>query len=501
MKFIEKLYSWYGKKTVWSVFGVIILLLGAGIFFSMGGKEPTTAEDTNLRSVTVKRAGDLGSESSFNVVGTVEAVSEARLQAESSGRITSVAVQLGDTVAAGTVLASLENNSERAALLQAEGAYESAQVSASSNDVSLSEAETSVRNTYRDTFTSADNAIRGVADEFFSNPRSATPGFKLNSGAATTFNKTRVDLETALTSWSRDISNGLESLSEDQMLSTSETNLRTISDFLSKIALSLSEEKEGTYTATELATLNGQVSAARASVDGALASVSNTRQAYEQAVLGAQSGSVSASSAQLKSALGTLRAAQANYEKTLVRTPISGVVNALYLKAGDYASMGQPAAIVANNGALEIKTSISEKDREGIAVGDTVMLDNTAEGTITRIAPAIDPTTGKIEVRVSVADAATLQNGDTVSISFSRSNTEVSSNAPLAVPLSAFKITAEGPVAFSIDGDNKLVAQKVVLGAITGDMVVVREGLSRDSMIVSDARGLKAGQEVTVTNN
>ena len=73
-----------------------------------------------------------------------------------------------------------------------------------------------------------------------------------------------------------------------------------------------------------------------------------------------------------------------------------------------------------------------------------------------------------------------------------------SANAALIVPLSSFKMTSSGPVAFIVGSDNKLVSQKVVLGDITGDSVVVVEGLTPDTRIVVDARGLKEGQEVEV---
>jgi len=55
-----------------------------------------------------------------SLVGTVRAVSEAQIQAERGGRVTSVRVKAGDFISAGTIIATLENASEYASLLQAE---------------------------------------------------------------------------------------------------------------------------------------------------------------------------------------------------------------------------------------------------------------------------------------------------------------------------------------------------------------------------------------------
>src|SRR5690606_35525674 len=108
----------------------------------------------------------------------------------------------------------------------------------------------------------------------------------------------------------------------------------------------------------------------------------------------------------------------AAYEKTIVRSPIAGSVNALYLKEGTYVAPGTPAAVVANNGSLEITTSVGETEGARIKIGDRVRIENTADGVVTAIAPAIDPMTGKISVKIGVEDDSTLDNGSTVRVSF-----------------------------------------------------------------------------------
>jgi len=154
--------------------------------------------------------------------------------------------------------------------------------------------------------------------------------------------------------------------------------------------------------------------------------------------------------------------------------------------------------LIANNNGLEIKTSISQDDALQLQVGDTVTIDSTATGTISQIAGAIDPSTGKVAIKISINENGTLQNGATVAIAFSTNKDTVAKE--LSIPLAAIKMTGSGPVVFSVDETNTLVATSVTLGAISGENVVITSGITTDSVIVTDGRGLKAGTKVTVTN-
>ncbi len=498
---LDRLYGWYGKRVVWGVLVTLVLLVGAGFYMSSKLAKPDSVlgEDKKLPSVTIRSVKSLGSESSFSVVGTVRAVSEAKLQTEAGGRITSVTVNIGDHVALGTVLASIENSAEHAALLQAEGAYESAQAGALQSGAGFEEAKIGVQNVYRDTFSTTEGVVRNLADDFFTNPRGAVIGFRLNNGDAISLNATRKSIEAMFTEWSKNIS-GESQISESEMLASAESNTRMISDFIATLSFLVSkEDPNSVYTAEDLSAYKTRFEGARAALDGALASISRARSAFLQAQLSVSSETVSQSEAQLKSALGILRGAQANYERTLVRAPISGVVNALYLKTGDYVSPGQPAAVVANNGSLEISTSLGVQDLEYVTVGETVTIDNSATGTITKIAPAVDPITGKSEVKISIEKTETLKNGSTVSVTFHRATNEQVEDSRIVVPLSSLKMLASGPVAFIVNKENVLVALPVTLGVITGNAVEITGGLTLDSEIVTDARGLKAGDTVIVT--
>jgi RND family efflux transporter MFP subunit len=507
---LKKLVAFYkGNRLISRVGGAVLLV--ALIAFVFLQKDAVVEEPVvSTASVTVSTVSSLAGSNDFTAVGTVSAVSEARLQAESAGRITAVSVQIGATVRAGQVLASIENASERASLLQAEGAYEAAVAGAEQGDSGTRDAESALSNSkdaavavVRDAYTDSNTALITSVDQFFSDPSGSIPGLRIN-GNASTLNAERVALEPLMASWKTSV----DAANPDNVkakLDEAERNvIRTIA-FVDRFA-AITRDAGGNETLDGiLVTSYAPALFAKSSeLNGTLRSIQSARTALtsaEEAALRSQiagtGGTVSLSDAQVKIALGSLRAAQAAYEKTLVRTPITGVVNALYLKAGEYASPGQAAAIVANNNGLEIVTDINEADAAVLAVGDVVTIDATATGTITAIGGAIDPTTGRVAVKVSVDDAATLSNGATVNLTFKKETVTAESNA-ISIPLSAIKMTGSGPVVFTVGDDKKLAAGAVTLGAISGERVVVESGLTNDTAIVVDARGLKEGQEVSV---
>jgi RND family efflux transporter MFP subunit len=221
--------------------------------------------------------------------------------------------------------------------------------------------------------------------------------------------------------------------------------------------------------------------------------------AQSQAESGAQ---VSLSSASVKQAQGAYNAALANLEKTIIRAPISGTLNTLSIKLGDYVTASQQVAVVSNNGALKVVVFVTPQDRTTLSVGGAATIEGQYPGIITKIAPAVDPTTKKIQVDIGLTgNASALTNGESVRVELSRAVARrVSGTKAISLPIAALKIEPGRTVAFSLDADNRLVAHAVTTGAIVGDKIEITSGLSPDIRILTDARGFKEGQQVTVAN-
>jgi RND family efflux transporter MFP subunit len=501
---LNRLYSWYGKRVVWGVIGAVVLLLCVGLIVHSLARSPETAGVAEtIPSVTVSRVDALGTAGTLDLVGAVEAVDEVHLESEASGRVTAVPVALGASVGAGAVIARIENANEYAALLQAEGVYDAAVAAAASSDVGVSDARANAVSAYRSAYTTVNDVILNTVDQLYGDPNAPqTPGLRVSAYGDTNFlNTERVAYQTLLPDWQREAASLSASDDLDAALAEArqrtERTLNIVEIFLRVLPR---EDANGAFSASERAAIQDEFVSAQKSLNATLAAIDGAKDALARAELSGTGGAVSSADASVKQALGALRSAQANYQKTIITTPIGGTVNALSVKTGDYLAIGSPVALIANNGALIITTYVNAKERERIAIGDTVILDDTTDGTVSNIAPAIDPSTGKIEVKIAVGADEDLKNGDTVSLHFVASSTPAAVGGDLRVPLAAFKITPDGPVAFTVEDDGTLAAHAVVLGAIESDSVVVKEGLAPDMEIVTDARGLKEGERVTVTN-
>jgi multidrug efflux pump subunit AcrA (membrane-fusion protein) len=514
MNLINRVFAKFGKK---KVIITVVLVVAVSVYYFGFSHTKTTTEATivTIPEVTVSPVRALSGDVSFSTVGTVQAVSEAQLHVEAGGRVVAVYPKLGDAVQAGAIITQLDGAVQSAAMLQAQGAYEAALAGAAQGGVGISEAQNGVTaaqngavTTYKNAYTTVSGIVFTSIDQFFADPNAPVPGMRLGNGKyAASLNADRVSLQTTLPAWQTQTTT-LTTASDlnGALTNASATTKQVIAMVDTYIEILNSNDVTNTYTDAEIRGYISSFTAVRAQLSGTLAAIDGAKTGLAAAndglsraqIASTGSGSVvSSSDAQVKIALGSLRAAQAAYEKTVVRTPITGVVNALYLKAGEYATPGAQAAIVANNKGLEIETSVSQEDSLQLQVGDKVTIDGTATGTISAIAGAIDPTTGKVALKVSVNENGTLQNGSTVAIAFASSKKTTATD--ITIPLAAVKMTGSGPVVFTVDtGASTLVAQPIVLGAISGASVVVASGLTADTAIVTDGRGLKEGEKVTV---
>jgi len=500
----------YKRKSV--SFSYVALILVAVFVYKGGfGVAPIEEIVVQVPEVTVSSVRALASGKSFTAVGTVEAISEARLQTESGGRVTAVLVELGQSVRAGTVLATLESNNERASLLQAEGSYEAAQAAAKQSDsglrgveVGLTSAEDTAKTAISGAYAAINDLLITTIDDFYTNPQGiGIMGVRV-SGDTAFLRSERIAFRTIMPNWQTSISTASAS-SLPALLSQSEQYVVRAAALLdSLIDTASNADTNDMLLDLPLSGYSANLLAKRSSLNGLLANLkaaqtnlTAAKESVYRAEIGGTTSELSLANAQLKIALGSLRAAQANYEKTVVRTPISGVVNALYLKVGEYVSPSAPAAIVANNNGLQVVTAVSLEDSTQLNLGDTIQVGQNATGTLAAIAGAIDPTTGKVAVKISIDAKAQIQNGETVVLTFSTVTESVTEEINL--PLSAVKMTGSGPVVFVVDKDNKLSALPVVLGAVSGSAVKVLEGITENTQIVVDARGLKVGEEVSIS--
>lgn len=363
------------------------------------------------------------------------------IRSEGSGKL--VSVNRPGKVNQGAVIASFNNASERAALVQAEGVLDAARAAGAQGDIGaedasavLESAKQNAVNANSSAYTSFRSVLLNTVDQLFSNPRSNVPGVRLSgSGSATELNEARVALEVELKKWERELAETSANNSESVIKSRLNDATKRVNDLLrvtnTFITLIARQENNAIYTTSEITRLQGEFSAAAAtlnstsaSLDAARTTLTRAEEGVRSASIGGTGSAVSSANAQIKQAQGAYMAALANYNKTIVRAPFAGTVTAINVKVGEILNYGADVAIITPNEGVETVSSF-------------------------------------------------------------------------ILPLAAVKYTPDGALVFIVNSDNKLESKSVETGLVTASSITVT-GLNGDENIVNDVRGLKAGEEVAV---
>ena len=516
------------------VLAAVVLIVVFG-----GGTQEAEEEVVKVPLVDVATVAALSSASDpLILLGEVRAVSQAELRVQRPGDVTRVNVTSGQYVYAGTVLGEIDNASERAAVLSAQGSLAAAEASlakveagARSEDrasasaqttsatISLFSAQESARSAYSQAFSLAQDAVLAQADDFFTNAYTVNPSFRVRTAdfdERQTLESRRVEIGNLLQTWQERTQVAIPDRNLDGALAEALADLSTIKSFLNDISVFVSEQEvDNDFTPEAKAAQEAVMLGARSSVDSARSAVAGARTALANAVsaqtaasqseskivVGARSEDVLAAQAAVTQARGAYAGALAQLENTLVRTPISGTVTTLNITRGQYLSSQEIAAVVANPGALEIEAFVSAVSLNRMSVGTSVLIDGRYSGTVTSLSPGLDPITKKARVTVSVPEEAELTNGSYVEVAVQadEQDTDIELAASdYSIPVSAIKVLPRGLAVFSVAPDGRLVAHMIPEGPIVGASMLVREGVVPELRIVTDVRGLAEGDIVTV---
>ncbi len=493
------------SRTLQVVIGIVALIVLFILIHALTSGGPAASNENTLPVVTTARIDTLsGGGSAVSVVGTVRSVEEAEVLAQSGGTVTALHTGLGGSVAAGTIIAELENASQRAAVLQAEGSYDAAVAARSA--ASPTDIAESARNTYTTAYTTLDTLLKLDIDQFFGQTGGQGPQLLISPSPFdfAYFPERRQTLTDDMATWRAHL---------ETSASTEPETLLDEADRITHEAVALGNDLSIAATKNNSDATTAQLTALSTARSGFTTLQSSITQA-KVAFQGQNTSATAGADASVKIALGILRAAQAQLEKTLIRAPIGGTINFLPIRVGDYVAPLSHVATVAQNGALEIVAYISETSRAGITTSSKVTIEGTIPGVITSIAPALDPVTKQIEIHVApTATPTTLVNGQSVRIALpgdttASSSTSTATSTPLLLPLTSLKLTPSARVIFVPEKHSDsagtvttyLVAEPVEIGEVHGDRIEVLTSLAPTTEIVVDARGLSDGEKVTVAS-
>ncbi|MES2135141.1 MAG: efflux RND transporter periplasmic adaptor subunit [Patescibacteria group bacterium] len=493
--------------------GVIVALIATTVGISFFFKAKPEGATDERRQVTLLSANDLSLPEPIALIGSIRSVSEANVAADVSGAVAHVYRSLGDTIGAGTVIADLKNDSQRAGVAQAEAALDKAKTGVTVSGIGLGSAQDSLtsainsaKNTISTTYATLDDAVKKKNDSVFSNPNGSQPKFIVstsNAQAVLNAESKRLAIQAVFTR-EENASTPTDASSALVELENLRTDVAEVRELLSLTVSALNKAiTSSSVSDTAIASYRADVSLALSNVNGVASSINSAIENLKAKIAAVEvstenlSGGASQNS-DIRAAEANLQAARANLEKTVIRAPIGGTINRLDLEVGSFVNASVPVVYITNARGLEVVAFVSERDIGDIAVGAKAVIGKSIVGKVAKLASALDPVTKKAEVRISIPQDSSLVSGSSVSVTIARTAKTSTTSAPLTLPLSALKITPEGTVVFTVV-NGTVVSHPVIVGALAGSRIGVQSGITPDMSIVEDARGLKEGQEVIVS--
>ena len=246
------------------------------------------------------------------------------------------------------------------------------------------------------------------------------------------------------------------------------------------------------------------VSALKASLEHAKAAYNlandlceRRRRLYENKIIAREE--LDQSETQLKLAAADLAQVKVRYNHGFPESPISGVINHLYVDVGEYADLGKPIADIVNIDRIKINVRVPELDVRYVHVGQTTPIkidafaDRTLLGTVEFVAFKADSATKTFLVR-SVIDNPDhdIRPGMIGRVAFVRRNVPDAIVAPL------FAIVDKGGerIVF-VEKDGVAESRVISIGVIEVDRVQITSGLNiGDHLIVRGHTEVEDGMKV-----
>lgn len=511
VKGIKELWIWAmanKKISIPALLVVVGVVIALSFFF--GGNGPAHEADER-REVELVSVADVSSGEPITVIGEIKSVSEASVAPDATGRITRVYRSLGDYVGAGAAIAEIENASQRAAVAQAQASLDRAKSGSTLSGISLEGATAGAEATRQSAYAALYDVVARKGDGAFSNPETAQPVFFVsisNSDLKNTLESKRLAITNIL---KRHTTARSASLSDSALIAELQ-KLRTEASEIREFMATLSTALSGGIPSASVS--EADIAGFQANASTGLSTAAGLEGSLASAALGIESAKEnqtqgrSGESADVALAQAALDATKAALEKTIIRAPISGTINSISLEPGNFAAAGSPAVRIVNTAGLEAVAYLSERDLPLIVAGSSARISGIADGRVSRVAPALDPSTRKAEVRIAILETGSGNRfvaGQSATIELTPRRQ--SSATTIFIPISALKITPDGSVVLIVvpkEDDptaGTLASLPVTIGALSGGKVEILSGLALDNKIVADARGLKNGQEILIKGN
>jgi len=502
---------------------VLIFIVGAGFAgykFLKGPQIPVYETFTVVRSSVTQ---------DVTLTGKAQSTESVDLSFETGGKVKTITKNIGDRVLIGDSIISLDASESILELAEAQAQLD-VELSAlrelkkgtrpeevlvyetklSNARVDASSAMSALADKLRESFTKADDAIRNNTDQFFSNPRSASPSINITVSDGQlkgNIESGRVVVEKSLVSL-LGLAGSVSSNNSTALLSDSQEVIilvNVIKNFLNNVALAVNAlSSSSLVNQTTVDAYKASVSSARASVntsvsailtaeDKARATLSAVTLAEKELALkkaGATTEQVASQTAKIKQSEAKIARLKLLIEKMILRSPISGVVTKQEAKVGGVVSAQTILVSIISDDSLLIEANIPEVDIGRVVVGNPVKITVDAfpgedfQGTVSYIDPAETVVDGVVNFKSKIK----IENTDLRLKSGLTANLEIQTAEKknvLVVPQLAVLETNQGAFVQKLQGTT-LVEIKVTLGVRdrSGNVEIV-SGLNEGDKVVN----------------
>ena len=501
------IFSYIKKHSVISSILVIVAIIIAILASRNGASITPTETNTTAKRVTLVAVEDYRSGNDFvSTTGLVTSRGQVDLKSQFSAPVREVYGPIGREVQQGEIIVELENADVLAQLEQAEASLDLANSQFENSGISKASSRSSAIDKVRDSYVKGYEVVISQIDPLLFNHDGnggRLTSFVVDSRLSNRITLTRIDLKTIFEKW-KSVSDNLSDNSTDSEINSALTyslqNLNIIDKLLGDISQVLNDSAiySNSSFSTFLSTWKGVISGSRNTISGTISSVIASQSGFNSS----NTAYNSSSQAQVALASAGLRNLEAQYAKTVIRSPINGKIAGLPLDVGELASPGQIVATVIGEQGLEVKAYTSGSDIDRIKVGSRVLINGLSIGEVSSVAPSISNSNRKVEVKIAIdeaSDTKSLTVGETVQVKIKAdsSNQNIENNSNLyKLPIQDVKIEPGEAYVLTVDSNNKVTKNPVILGEVDGDFVQVIQGLTNGMSIISPVYELDLGESV-----
>lgn len=351
-----------------------------------------------------------------SVTGRVKSASFVELAFEKTGRVERVFFRVGDKVSSGQILIKLDDSELSAGLDQARADVKSKkakldelvrgtrpeelrlkEIAVMSKEAAFEDAAKNLIDKLNDAYTKSDDAVRNKADRFFIDSRGKNPQivFYVESQLKIRIENARFTIEDTLNKWKALLDSFSGQGNFSSTVSASKLNLDAIKNFLDDTAMALADlSVSSSFSQTTIDGWRSDIAAARTNINSAIGAITSGDEKLrsaeaalalaDQELILAQTGpteeEIRIQEALLEQAEASVRNYQAQIAKTVIVTPISGIVTRQDAKFGEIVSSSKAVVSVISISEFEVEANLPEADVAEIKIGDRTKITLDAYG-------------------------------------------------------------------------------------------------------------------------